>query len=149
MNSNRQRVVIIGGSIAGLLAANLFHRIGWDVQVFERASGVLEGRGAGITILPGLVGGFQAAGVKETEESLGVPLPARVALDRAGDIVAERAFLQYMTSWRRLFEALKNALPVSCYYSGMGLESVEQSEESTIARFADGQQIEADLLIGA
>jgi 2-polyprenyl-6-methoxyphenol hydroxylase-like FAD-dependent oxidoreductase len=146
---NSQRVIVIGGSIAGLLAANLFHRIGWDVQVFERASGVLEGRGAGITILPGLVSGFQAAGVNETEESLGIALPARIALDRAGNIVAERAFLQYMTSWRRLFEALKTALPSERYHSGVGLERVEQSAATVTARFADGQEMNADLLIGA
>jgi 2-polyprenyl-6-methoxyphenol hydroxylase-like FAD-dependent oxidoreductase len=146
---NSQRVIIIGGSIAGLLAANLFHRIGWDVQVFERASGVLEGRGAGITILPGLVSGFQAAGVNETEESLGVALPARIALDRAGNIVAERPFLQYMTSWRRLFEALKTALPSERYHSGVGLERVEQSAATVTALFTDGQHMDADLLIGA
>jgi len=125
---NSQRVIIIGGSIAGLLAANLFHRIGWDVQVFERASGVLEGRGAGITILPGLVSGFQAAGVNETEESLGVALPARIALDRAGNIVAERPFLQYMTSWRRLFEALKTATVNPAKALGLDAGTIEQGK---------------------
>ena len=43
-----QRVIIIGGSIAGLLAANLFHRIGWGVQVFERGRVVtVRGRETG------------------------------------------------------------------------------------------------------
>ena len=40
------RVTIVGGSIGGLLAGSLFLRQGWDVQVYERTDGVLEGRGA-------------------------------------------------------------------------------------------------------
>jgi 2-polyprenyl-6-methoxyphenol hydroxylase-like FAD-dependent oxidoreductase len=147
--SPRRRVIVIGGSLAGLIAGNLFHRIGWDVHVFERAAGVLEGRGAGITILPGLVSGFQAAGVDETEESLGVELPARIALDRLGRIVVERRFSQVMTSWRRLYEALKAAFPAERYHSGVSLESVVQIGEKVTARFADGQRMDADLLIGA
>jgi 2-polyprenyl-6-methoxyphenol hydroxylase-like FAD-dependent oxidoreductase len=147
--SPRRRVIVIGGSLAGLIAGNLFHRIGWDVHVFERAAGVLEGRGAGITILPGLVSGFQAAGVDETEGSLGVELPARIALDRSGRVVVERRFSQVMTSWRRLYESLKAAFPAERYHSGVSLESVKQIGDKVTAWFADGQRMEADLLIGA
>ena len=86
-----RRVLIIGGSLVGLMAGNLFHRRGWEVQVFECAPGDLEGRSAGITILPGLVSGFQAAGADENEDSLGIMLPARIALDQDGQVVAERA----------------------------------------------------------
>jgi 2-polyprenyl-6-methoxyphenol hydroxylase-like FAD-dependent oxidoreductase len=148
-NSSQRRVFVVGGSIAGLLVSNLFHRGGWDVHVFERAAGVLQGRGAGITMLPGLVSGLQAAGVNETEGSLGVELPGRIALDRAGNIVAERSFPQFMTSWRRLFEALRTALPADRYHGGVGLERIEQLPGGVSARFADGRQMEADLLIGA
>ena len=55
--------MIVGGSLVGLIAGNLLHRIGWDVDIFERTDGVLDGRGAGITVLPGLVEGLRAAGV--------------------------------------------------------------------------------------
>jgi 2-polyprenyl-6-methoxyphenol hydroxylase-like FAD-dependent oxidoreductase len=147
--SPRRRVIVIGGSLAGLIAGNLFHRVGWDVHVFERAAGVLEGRGAGITILPGLVSGFRAAGVDETEESLGIELPARIALDRSGGVVAQRPFSQVMTSWRRLYESLKAAFPADRYHSGVSLEGVEQTDDKVSARFGDGQRMEADLLIGA
>jgi 2-polyprenyl-6-methoxyphenol hydroxylase-like FAD-dependent oxidoreductase len=147
--SPRRRVIVIGGSLAGLIAGNLFHRIGWDVHVFERAAGVLEGRGAGITILPGLISGFQAAGVDETEASLGVELPARIALDQTGRVVAQRAFSQVMTSWRRLYDALKAVFPPDRYHSGVTLERVEQTRDQVTAWFADGQRIDADLLVGA
>jgi 2-polyprenyl-6-methoxyphenol hydroxylase-like FAD-dependent oxidoreductase len=147
--SSHQRVIVIGGSLAGLLAANLFHRSGCDVHVFERAAGVLKGRGAGITILPGLVSGFQAAGVNETEASLGVELPARIALDLAGNIVAERPFRQFMSSWGRLYEALRAALPADRYHRDADLMRIELSTAKVSAQFANGRWMEGDLLVGA
>lgn len=143
------KVIIIGGSIAGLLAGNVFHRMGWDVHVYERVAHNLEGRGAGITILPGLIEGFRAAGVDETEQSLGVELPARIALDQTGRIVAECQFSQVMTSWNRLYDALKKVFPAERYQTGMNLDRVEQDEHKVTACFADGARIDADLLIGA
>ena len=145
----RGKVTIIGGSIAGLLAGNVFHRMGWDVHIYERVLDNLEGRGAGITILPGLIEGFRAAGVDETEQSLGIELPARIALDQSGKIVAERNFSQVMTSWNRLYEALKNVFPPERYHKGMNLERIEQDEHQVTAFFSDGTRAISDLLIGA
>lgn len=144
-----RRVLIIGGSLAGLMAGNLFHRRGWEVQVFERAPGDLEGRGAGITILPGLVSGFQAAGADETEESLGILLRERIALDQGGNVLAERPFAQAMTSWGRLYESLRKIFPSRNYHGGATLERVEQDANTVSAVFQDGRRASADLLIGA
>jgi len=146
---HRGRVVVIGGSLVGLIAGNLFHRLGWDVDVFERVTGNVEGRGAGITILPGLVDGFRAAGANVSEQSLGVELPARIALDNAGRIVAERPFRQVMTSWKCLYDALKNVFPNERYHGGMTLEQVEQDDAGVTACFTGGARIEADMLIAA
>ncbi|HEX9672026.1 MAG TPA: FAD-dependent monooxygenase, partial [Burkholderiales bacterium] len=46
--------LVIGGSLAGLLSANLLLRAGWDVEVFEQSSEELTGRGAGIISHPAL-----------------------------------------------------------------------------------------------
>jgi 2-polyprenyl-6-methoxyphenol hydroxylase-like FAD-dependent oxidoreductase len=143
------RVLVIGGSLVGLITGNLFHRAGWDVRVFERVTGNVEGRGAGITILPGLVDGFRAAGADVSEQSLGVELPARIALDKSGRIVAERPFSQVMTSWKRLYDELKKVFPDENYRAGMTLESVEQDEHKITACFAGGERIDADLLVAA
>jgi 2-polyprenyl-6-methoxyphenol hydroxylase-like FAD-dependent oxidoreductase len=145
--ASRHSVVVIGGSLVGLIAGNLFHRMGWDTRVFERTTGVLEGRGAGITILPGLVEAFQAAGVNE--ERYGIELPERIALDGSGRIVAWRTFSQEMTSWRCLYDFLRAAFPAEHYHSGMTLERVEQTAEKVTAWFSDGKRVDADLLIAA
>jgi 2-polyprenyl-6-methoxyphenol hydroxylase-like FAD-dependent oxidoreductase len=143
------RIIVIGGSLVGLIAGNLLHRLGWDVEVFEHATGNLEGRGAGILVLPGLVSGFQAAGAAVSEPSLGVELPARIALDKAGRMVAERAFVQVATSWKRLYDSLKDAFPAERYHAGMTLARIEQDDERVTACFAGGERMNADLLIGA
>ena len=46
------RAVIMGGSIGGLTAALVLRDNGWDVDVFERSSALLESRGAGIISHP-------------------------------------------------------------------------------------------------
>jgi 2-polyprenyl-6-methoxyphenol hydroxylase-like FAD-dependent oxidoreductase len=145
--SPRHRVLVIGGSLVGLIAGNLFHRMGWDTGVFERTTGVLEGRGAGITILPGLVQAFQAAGVNQ--ECYGIELPERIALDGSGRVVAQRAFSQVMTSWRRLYDFLNAAFPAERYHSGMTLERVEQTPDKVTACFSGGERVDADLLVAA
>jgi len=33
---NKPQALIIGGSMAGLFAANLLHRAGWQIQVLEK-----------------------------------------------------------------------------------------------------------------
>jgi 2-polyprenyl-6-methoxyphenol hydroxylase-like FAD-dependent oxidoreductase len=148
-HGSRGRVLVIGGSLVGLITGNLFYRAGWDVQVFERVTGNVEGRGAGITILPGLVDGFRAAGADVSEQSLGVELPARIALDKSGRIVAERSFSQVMTSWKRLYDELKKVFPNENYRAGMTLERVEQDEKKITACFASGERIETDLVVAA
>jgi 2-polyprenyl-6-methoxyphenol hydroxylase-like FAD-dependent oxidoreductase len=145
--STPRRVSVVGGSIVGLIAANLFHRMGWDVHVYERTAGVMEGRGAGITILPGLVEAFEAAGVRE--DVYGIELPERIALDRAGNIVAQRQFSQVMTSWRRLYDFLHAVFPAERYHAGMTVERIEQNASATTVHFASGERAHAELLIAA
>ena len=41
----QRRAVVVGGSIAGLFAAAFLRRIGWQVDVYERSSVELVGRG--------------------------------------------------------------------------------------------------------
>lgn len=150
MTTGRQpRLLVAGGSLGGLIAGGLFHRAGWDVQVFERAVGHLEGRGAGITVLPGLVEGLQGAGVEVTEQDLGVELPERIALDLSGRVVARRAFRQVMTSWKFLYDILRAAFPPQRYHEGHTVTRVEQDAQQVRVHFADGGSAEGDLLIGA
>lgn len=143
----RPRVTIVGGSIGGLLAGSLFLRQGWDVQVYERTDGILEGRGAGITILPGLMAGLRAAGVAASEDELGVRLPERHVLNLQGEVIAETTYPQVMTSWKRLFDELRGIFPDERYHGNMNFESFDQDADRVVARFSDGTAVESELLL--
>jgi 2-polyprenyl-6-methoxyphenol hydroxylase-like FAD-dependent oxidoreductase len=149
MTSHKQTILIIGGSVAGLTLGNLLHRMGFDVHVFERTPGQMEGRGAGITMLPGLMEGLQAAGVHATEADLGVHLPARFALGQHGETLAERDFPQTMTTWKRLYDALRAVFPEERYHDGMTVQRIEQDAAKVTAFFTDGSAMQGTLLVAA
>ncbi|MEY4598097.1 MAG: hypothetical protein RLZZ445_894, partial [Pseudomonadota bacterium] len=77
------RALVIGGSLGGLFAANLLHRQGWDVQVYEQSTEPLAGRGAGIITHPDLFAALERIGIP-IDESIGVDIEGRVAFDRNG-----------------------------------------------------------------
>ena len=66
---------------------------------------------------------------------MAIMLPGRIVLDRAGNVLAERAFAQAMTSWRRLFEMLKAVFPAERYHSGVTLERIEQNDAGVSGAF--------------
>ena len=143
-----RRAVVAGGSLGGLFAANLLHRSGWDVHVYERVRDELSGRGAGIVTHPELLDILQKAGVT-IDTTIGVEVPSRVTLGRGGDIVGERPRRQILTSWGRLYRLLRDALPHDRYHAGKALTTIEQDDRSVSAVFTDGERVTGDLLVGA
>jgi 2-polyprenyl-6-methoxyphenol hydroxylase-like FAD-dependent oxidoreductase len=145
---SHRRVLVIGGSLGGLFAANLLLRAGWDVQVYERVGEELAGRGAGIVTHPGLFAALARAGVP-ADEVIGVRVPGRVTLDAKGLVLGELQLEQVLTSWGRLYQLLKDVFPPERYHSGRTLAHVEQGDAAVTARFVDGETAEAAFLIGA
>ena len=142
------RALVIGGSLGGLLSANLLARAGWDVEVFEQASEELAGRGAGIISHPELFQALQVIGVP-LDDSYGVDIPLRGTLDRGGAMIATLASQQVFTSWGRLYQLLKAAFPDERYHFGHSLESLAQDASGVNAHFANGSAARGDLLVGA
>jgi 2-polyprenyl-6-methoxyphenol hydroxylase-like FAD-dependent oxidoreductase len=142
-----KKAIVIGGSLGGLLAANLLHKAGWDVHVYERVADELAERGAGIVTHPELFEAFARIGI--SSEQIGVDVPARVAVDREGKRIGGRPHPQTLTAWGRLYVLLKNAFPAERYTSGKQLAEVTQQADSVSARFTDGTSASTDLLIGA
>ena len=143
------RAVVIGGSMAGLFAALLLRRAGWQVDVYERIGAELAGRGAGIVTHRELFDVLARAGIDTAAAALGVSVPGRRVLDRDGRVAGELALPQVLTSWGRLYGMLKEAIPANCYHHGQNLVEVTEHSDRVVARFADGTQASGDLLIGA
>lgn len=142
------RILISGGSLGGLMAANRLLRDGHDVTVLERSPRSLEGRGAGIVTHDGLRDALRACGAV-VDETLGVPVTARVVLDAGGQAQCRWDYPQVLTSWGRLYALLRAALPGQHHRLGAAVSGVEQGEAGVRVHLAGGETLAADLLIAA
>jgi 2-polyprenyl-6-methoxyphenol hydroxylase-like FAD-dependent oxidoreductase len=146
--SRRPRALVIGGSLAGLCAANLILRQGWEVEVFEQSTEKLEGRGAGIITHPALFDVLRAIGIP-VDETIGVAIEGRIVLDREGALIGRHALPQVVSTWGRLYVPLKAAFPAGRYHLGYALERVSQNAGGITAHFENGESARGELLIGA
>src|SRR4029453_2449906 len=103
--SRERRAIVIGGSIAGVFVGGFLRRIGWQVEIYERLSIELIGRGVGIfaTHLE-LFEALDKCGAGTVD--IGVIFYKRVTVDRNGEVLAEKPLLQIVTSWDRLRQVL-------------------------------------------
>ena len=132
--------------MSGLFSAAYLRRIGWEVDVYERSTVPLVGRGAGITTHPELLAALESCGAGTA--LLGLEVEKRITLDRSGRIIAEKPLRQLMTSWDRLQQLLQRNVPAACYHLNHELERIEQDGREVRAHFANGRVERADLLVG-
>ncbi len=147
-NASRGRVIIAGGSIAGLCAGALLHRLGFAVELFERSGEALASRGAGIVPHPELFEALEQAGAR-IDPTIGVPVIGRRVFEPDGRVLGEHALPQIMMSWDRLFRLIRELFPDRHYHAGRAIEGFEQDAGGVTARLADGGRARADWLIGA
>jgi 2-polyprenyl-6-methoxyphenol hydroxylase-like FAD-dependent oxidoreductase len=142
------RVLIVGGSLGGLMAANVLLRAGFEVTVLEKAANTLDGRGAGIVTHRPLLDALALCGVS-TDASLGVAIDQRVTLDSQGKTVAKAHMPQVLTSWSRLYALLLESLPPAMYVRGAALVSFTQDDQGVQVVCEDGRTFEGDVLIAS
>ena len=133
--------------MSGLLSGLMLGRVGWDVDIYERVDSELSGRGAGIVAQYELIERLQALGF--ATDALGVAITTRKILDRDGRLTEQYDCPQVLTAWERVYRLLRDAFPPERYHRGRGFAGFEQGVGKVLARFADGEAIEADLLVGA
>jgi 2-polyprenyl-6-methoxyphenol hydroxylase-like FAD-dependent oxidoreductase len=142
-----RRAIVIGGSIAGLFVGAFLRRIGWQVDIYERSSIELIGRGVGIfaTHLE-LFEALDKCGAGTVD--IGVIVYKRITFDRSGKGIAEKPLLQIVTSWDRLRQVLLKAIDRQRYHFGYVFERVEHDGGGVHVYFANGRTERADLLVG-
>ena len=142
------KAIIVGGSMAGMLAGNMLIRQGWDVEILERTKEGLEARGAGIVPQRSLLVALGRAGVT-VDPNIGIRIIKRAAYDRTGSAFATHHYNQYSTSWSLIYNRLRDALPTQHFRAGRNVKTVAQDENRAVAVTDDGETFEGDLLIGA
>jgi 2-polyprenyl-6-methoxyphenol hydroxylase-like FAD-dependent oxidoreductase len=147
MSDPAGRAIVIGGSLAGLLAGLLLRRH-FAVDIYERAEAALAGRGAGIVTHSLLWEALDAAEIV-WRQGLGIEVRTRRFFERDGRLGLEYPYRQTVTAWDRLYDMLRRAFPATRYYCSKELVAVEARPDGVAARFADGSVAEGDLLIGA
>jgi len=146
--SSQPRALVIGGSVGGLFAAHLLRSIGWNVAVFERATGDLGDRGTGIGTREELFAVMRRIGLR-TDASIGLDVLGRIELGRDGGILHELPVSAITSAWSRIWRPLRQALPDDCYIGGKALIRVEPHAGHVTAVFDDGSLATGDLLVAA
>ncbi|MET3911410.1 2-polyprenyl-6-methoxyphenol hydroxylase-like FAD-dependent oxidoreductase [Bradyrhizobium sp. S3.3.6] len=145
---SKPRALVIGGSLSGLLTANLLRSIGWHADIFERARGDLAGRGAGLGAQADLFMVMRQIGIR-IDRSMWTEVRSHVCLARSGESICQLPVREVTTAWDRVYQSLRETFSTGPYHGGMTLIRCEQRERSVVALFENGARVEADLLIGA
>lgn len=144
----KRSALIVGGSIAGLMAARLLVRDGWDVLLCERVATDLSSRGAGIVTHPELFASLAEAGARN-DPDIGISVSVRRLLDSDGRIAHETPFPQVVASWATIYSILGDNIGPATYRPGCEFKHYAQNGDKVTACFTDGSTVIVDLLVGA
>ena len=153
------KVAIICGGIGGLAAALALTRRGIEVTVHEQSAQLRE-IGAGILLSPNALKAFRALGMERDAIAIGFQADyqfvrnwrsGRVITrqDRGAEVVAKFG-ASFLTIHRAdLLDIFARAVPEARVHLGTACTDVVPGETGAAARFADGSEVEADVVIGA
>jgi 2,6-dihydroxypyridine 3-monooxygenase len=142
------RAVVIGGSIGGLTTALLLRSIGFTVEVYERSSAPLNGRGSGIVLQPDTVRWFTEHSSQSLSD-LNTATHYVQYLNRDRGVVYREERVHHYTAWGTFYRALLTDLGPSHYHLGEYASEFSQTDENITVRFASGHTTTADLAIFA
>lgn len=142
------KIIIIGGSIGGLSTGIALLDKGFDVEIYERSTGNLTDRGAGLVVQPDMIDYLTEHHIT-TDLTFGVPARQRQILDERGNAILKYPNDTTFTSWAHLWQQLKDYFPAERYFGGYELSSLEQNSDTVTAHFTNGITRTAGLLIGA
>ncbi|MFF1341950.1 FAD-dependent oxidoreductase [Streptomyces sp. NPDC058290] len=148
--------LIIGGGIAGPVAAMALHRAGIEAAVYEAYDSTADGAGGGMTIAPNGQNALDAIGAGDLVRAIGTPVTAMGLRSWTGKDLAQFAppsrlpslqFVWRADLYRAIYdEAERRSVPI---HHGKRLTDTTDTDSGVTAHFADGTQASADILIGA
>lgn len=141
------KIIIAGGSIAGLAAALTLDCIGHDVQIHERSAAPLRGQGGGVAVLRRMMAFLEQHG-HHCRDMISVPTHRRHWLDRDGALTQDEPELLPFSSWDTVYRSLCSMLPPQRIHYGRQVTGFSQDAEGIDVHFGDHTE-RADVLIAA
>lgn len=150
--STALRIAIVGGSISGCMAAVLLGRSGHTVDVFERSSNDLQGRGGGIATSASVVRSLKSQNlvgpdfptVHHRFLRLAVKTPEE---NESGRCVWGPELDMECVHWSGLFQELRGRVDDCRYHLGKELISVTRVNGMSTLQFSDNTTQVADLVV--
>lgn len=155
---SRCKIAVVGGGLAGLAAAQALKTFGMQAEVFEAAPTVGE-IGAAINVSPQGVKALRAIGVGDQVDAVADALPGIYTRNmQTGEFlemndrreIAARYGAPYYTFHRAdLLDAVASGLDPATIHLGHRLTGLEERADRVVLAFANGAEVEAEMLIGA
>jgi salicylate hydroxylase len=152
------RVAIVGGGIGGLTAARALCRRGIEVSIYEAASELRE-IGAGVALHPNAMKVLRSLGLEdEVRSTAGRSEWALTRNWKTGRVISRTSRREQASLFGSagatvhradLLDVLARSLPSGIVTLGARCVAVEPEGEVAVARFQDGREVEADVIIGA
>ena len=148
--------LVIGGGIAGPVAAMALQKAGIDAVVYEAYPSRAGDAGGGLTLAPNGLDALDVIGVGDLVRPVGMPTTGIVMQDWKGKRLGEfgnppgvppMQFFYRRDLYRVLYqEARRRGIRIE---HGKRLVSAVQTADGVTARFDDGTEARGDILIGA
>ena len=156
MGESRPNVVVVGGGIGGLFAANALIAHGIRVSVYEQAP-ILGEVGAGVFLTPNSVRQLERVGLGPLVEKRGARVGAGSQYFRHDGTPIAPVQVTDSSGWNATFgmhradlvEILASALPPEVVHTGHRCSTLEQDGELARVSFANGAVVEGDLVVAA
>ena len=151
-----ERVLVVGGGIAGLTLAAALHQQGITAELVERASG-WQAVGAGLAVQPNAMRVLKTLGLDAAVIAAGSIIQRWVFADEAGRVLTD---IDLATVWgdvgpfvgiarARLQDVLVQGAAGVPYRLGTSLTALVQHAGHVAVRFTDGTSDTYDLVVGA
>jgi 2-polyprenyl-6-methoxyphenol hydroxylase-like FAD-dependent oxidoreductase len=152
-----ERILIVGGGIAGLSVATALHRQGFTPELVERST-TWPAVGAGINLPANGVRVLRALGLGDAVDRIATVVHRWAFFDQHGELLCETDLEDL---WRdvgpclgitrvRLQQALlSGAVTAVPHRLGVSLAALTQSDDQVCASFSDGSSGNYDLVVGA
>jgi len=152
------RVAIIGGGIGGLTAARALRRAGVEVSIYE-ATAELREIGAGVALGSNAMKVLRALGLEDEVRAIAGRWEWRMVRNwKTGRVISKTnhdretaLFGSASATVHRadLLDVLARSLPDAVVRLGARCVAVEPDGDLAVARFEDGSEVEADVIVGA